>query len=305
MIAKDLHILDVSGFIHTGNVNKYARIEGEFKQDEDGEWGADTISTGGVAYLVKRVAELKPFAADIVGACDRMPSVKRSVDSEYKITRKHSSTILTQKEIAEMMLEDCGCGVIAAEGYEADDTIYTLVQQNKDKYRLIFIHTDDSDNYINVAPNVWCIPVRTKGKVCNMETYPYACRNKLVTPYNEIAYLNVATGKAKDNVPALPDHLYNDWVKLREVCADLGDSREVIDAAYRISSDLGFYVYLGYPLYIDDLRVNTRTDIDYTRVLAWGTMVGYTKGHKTPIPEDLKQVRRELLRRPEYLNVSI
>ena len=138
-----LRIFDVSPFVHAGAVNKHAMLLPELV--DNGESFEERRIYAGGASLIWNILYYEFGKCDMVFCCDRWPSVKQGMYEYYKGSRDHKEGIHKAKEVTEYILNDCGFTVLAEDGYEADDFIYSLVREHKSHYDHIYIYTGDSD----------------------------------------------------------------------------------------------------------------------------------------------------------------
>jgi hypothetical protein len=156
---------------------------------------------GGVSQLFNLVYKYLDTGT-FVFCCDRAPTVKRGMDEMYKTSRNKNERVVTEKEIAEFVLADCGFTVLAEEGYEADDLIYTCVQKFKNQYDHVYVHTGDSDLYLLVCENVSILPTHSKAKTVTLENFQYTVKKDHNIKYNTITFQKVLDGdRSKDIHP--------------------------------------------------------------------------------------------------------
>lgn len=264
-----LRIFDVSPFVHAGAVNKHAMLLPELV--DNGESFEERRIYAGGASLIWNVLYYEFGKCDMVFCCDRWPSVKQGMYEYYKGSREHKDGIHKAKEVTEYILNDCGFTVLAEDGYEADDFIYSLVREHKSHYDHIYIYTGDSDLYFLVGDNVTILPNSSRAKTVTRQNFTYTARTGKYTPYNALTFYKILEGDKSDDIPALPAHLQR---YLREIFDKemyhplLGDKETVTQLLSPISKEIADQVSLVFPL---DIRVSQEfASGDKIRVAEWG-----------------------------------
>lgn len=229
-----LHICDVSQYIYGGSYKHVSIARGV--REVDGMYQENWAPIGGVRFLINRLAELSGPNNIVIPVFDRTPTVKREMyykayNSEfgYKGTRKSSgdNAIAIQKKYAYDILQKIGYPVQAAEGYEADDVIYTLVQMYKNDFDEIRIHCNDSDLYFLIGGNVMMDTIGPNiGKVITERSYPQLVDTKEGgCPYNAYHMRKLCNGDKSDNIPGIGKEWLErlDSVIPKEKLCELGD----------------------------------------------------------------------------------
>lgn len=206
----DLHILDVSNYIHQGSYGKYYINRGV--RETNGEYEPNDAPIGGVKFLIDKLAQLIGNPNNVViPVFDRTPTIKRKMyfdaygdEYGYKGTRtKKSNTIGIQREYAEKILLDMGFPVKAVDGYEADDVIYSIVQYYGDDFDKIYIHTRDSDLSFLVSPKVHIAKVGDQGKDIDIYNYSTVVERGENVLYNTCHLRKLCKGDTSDNIPGV------------------------------------------------------------------------------------------------------
>lgn len=264
-----LRIFDVSPFVHAGAVNKHAMLLPELV--DNGESFEERRIYAGGASLIWNILYYEFGKCDMVFCCDRWPSVKQGMYEYYKGSREHKEGIHKAKEVTEYILDDCGFTVLAEDGYEADDFIYSLVREHKSHYDHIYIYTGDSDLYFLVDDNVTILPNSSRSKTVTRQNFTYTARTGKYTPYNALTFYKILEGDKSDDIPALPAHLQR---YLRDIFDKemyhplLGDKETVTQLLSPISKEIADQVSLVFPL---DIRVPQEfAPGDKIRVAEWG-----------------------------------
>lgn len=247
-----LHIFDVSTFVHAGHVNKSSKLE--TLEKVGATWRTKVTPTGGVSLLFNKLYELVG-KGDLVFCCDRLPTIKKDMFEGYKGNRKNKQEVTIEKRVAEYILQECGCSVIARAGYEADDIIYSLVQKLHDSYDHIYLHLNDSDLYFLVDDKVSVKPASSSGKEVTMENFEHVavkggCR------YNNVTISKIMSGDTSDNIPPLPPAIrkkFRENMSIEEFYPYYGNKDFVKQWVERLVPEALDQVDLVFPLQIDDI----------------------------------------------------
>jgi 5'-3' exonuclease len=193
-------------------------------------------------FVLKDIEKLrKQFTSDdmdlVVSICFDSPNIERkSEDSEYKANRNPNRLCDNDFENIKFIretLEKCGYNTFSKESTEADDVIYTLVEDNKDKFDYTVICTPDMDLMLNICSKVGVYRYKTgKGFTAidsnNLADY---CSQELKCDikYNTIMLYKCTVGDKSDNISGifrfgpvkyneliywLEDNGFEDWDKL-------------------------------------------------------------------------------------------
>lgn len=205
MRKRILKVVDVSSYIHAGAVNKSAVIDGPIVQTDRGYTSRD-IAAGGASLIFNLLYYSFNEDTDFLFCCDRRPTIKQEMFPDYKGSRHHAENILKSKEVTEIILRDCGFTILAEEGYEADDFIYSAVKKFHDQYDEIHIHTGDSDLYFLVDDKVSIQKSHSRTKIVTKMNYGKSF--KKITdnmPYNMSSFYKVCFGDSSDDIPPISD----------------------------------------------------------------------------------------------------
>lgn len=272
-----LHVLDVSPHIYAGNVNKSVSFEGPLENSPEG-WYQKHIPTGGISFLFNKVNKFSKRDT-MAFAFDRTPTNRLEILPTYKEGRPSPPEITVQKEIAEEILRDCGFNVFAEEGFEADDIIYTLVKDNKDKYDHIFVHTGDSDLYSLVDENVSIAPSSSRAKEVNMHNYETSAMRDRIVYYNGLNVIKMIEGDSSDKIPPLTNKVAIDqlWYMyntpgIREM--GLADPNTLRAFCESHGGDVYRNFQLVYPHEVPGIELDPHKLPDVIRTQAWGKRVG-------------------------------
>lgn len=295
-----LNIFDLGSFVHAGAYNTHAYIDEEPIVGADG-YRACHIPCGGIALVLKTIRE-NGDKATYVFAGDRNPTIKKGMYPDYKGQREHKRSIEIQKELTEFILKDCGFMVLAEEGYEADDIIYSLVKKYKGAYDHINVFTGDSDLYFLVDKNVSIKKSSSRAKDVDMSNYEQATKKRI--PYNLIPFSKIVNGDTSDNIPSLSRETKN---KIQPVPDD-PDVRAAYGEKATLEALGGFYgqefldrVNLIYPLTVmvpDELIERG----DFRRMQQWGKTIRCSAfgSPYSAVPETLRASVDEIIARGLY-----
>ena len=270
-----LRIFDVSAYIHAGKVNKRAGIDFEPIQTDRGyvpRW----LPTGGVSFLFNAV-NLFHSNSFLVFAFDRNPLMRKSVNPEYKSNRISDPSIVLMQDLAEFAIQECGFNCCAEDKYEADDVIYTICTKYKSEFSHIYIHSNDSDVFMNVNEKVSIAPVRSNDKEVNLDNYEMKVNSSRITPYNECNYYKLLYGDKADNYGGIKDSsLLNRIINFSSsttMQSNLGDS--VVYGSYIKSLLPEAYpqFLLAYPQLISS-DIDIYLEPDWEAINMWGWRVG-------------------------------
>lgn len=218
----DLHIMDTSNYIYAGSFSKKFISRGV--RETNGEYCANEAPIGGVLFLLRQVRALTDNDTIVMPVFDRTPDYKRGMYEAafgnpygYKGKRPAKSVDISfQKEYAEQILRELGYPVQAADGYEADDVIYSVVKYFRDDFDHIYIHTRDSDLTFLVDDKVSIATVGNVGKTINMMNYTSVAHKSGWCAYNTVHMRKLFEGDVSDNIPGIGER----WAELMDACIE-------------------------------------------------------------------------------------
>lgn len=289
----NLHVIDVSPHIHVGSITKGKFFEGEVINTPNG-WKQLTIPTGGISFLFNKIFEFSK-GNTMVFACDRPATNRKNIDSAYKANRGEKPDVDSQKIIVERILEDCGFQVLYEDGYEADDIIYSIVQKYKHDPSIdhIYVHTDDSDLYINVDDKVSILQCSSRGKNITRANYETTVSKKEVIPYNSLTFRKMLEGDTADGVKGLPKDMrsviYNFFMN-QPALRDNLHVPGIVEAAIKARFDNPLLIknfQLIYPHEVD-VFVDLANTPDYNKTGSWGAAVQNSNYYRFNVTKDIK-----------------
>lgn len=207
-----LHILDASNYCYAGEMGK-RNVVVRGVRETNGEYEENAAPIGGVRFLLSQIFKLDKCDNVVIPVFDSPPKLKEEMYDrlyggirKYKGTRPESSTRSTvhvSRDYAYRILDDLGYPVQKAEGYEADDLIYSLVEMYKDDFEHVYVHTRDSDMSFLVSDNVSISTVGNIGKNIDLRNYNTIVDSNNYTPYNTIHIRKTLLGDTSDNIPGV------------------------------------------------------------------------------------------------------
>lgn len=196
----NLYLLDISGYVHAGAVNKHAYLEQ--LTENGGMWSTQITPGGGLSLVLNTLSQIVD-RGDIIACCDRWPTIKQEMIPGYKGNRQHKDSILISKQFVEYVLEDSNILVGYCDGYEADDVIYTYWKQLHELYDHIYIYTMDSDLYFLIDEKTEIMPISSRSKHITLDTYATTVIHGTRFPYNTITVEKIINGDKTDCIPPL------------------------------------------------------------------------------------------------------
>ena len=204
-----LHILDMSNYLYAGRSAK--RVVARGVRETDGKYESNEAPVGAVYFCLSQVANLTSANSVVMPVFDRTPTIKRQMYEQcfgdpygYKGNRPAKpSDFEIIKEYTEWILRDLGYPVQAADEYESDDVIYSLVRMFENDYERILIHTRDSDLYFLVSENVMIAKVGEQGKFVDMNNYGQVANKNNYCWYNTAHFHKLYGGDPSDNIPGV------------------------------------------------------------------------------------------------------
>ena len=289
----NLHILDVSQFIHAGAVFKRAVIEGELVEEQGG-YSIPTINSGGISFIFTAIQATYTPNDYLVWVCDRNPTIKKLMYPEYKANHEYNDDKERQKELAEVILKHCNFDVLSAEGYEADDIIHTIVQnyENEPMFEKIYIHTGDADMFYLVSKKVEILPVTSKNRQITYDNYEYTVKAGEHTPYNSTTINKVMMGCSSDNVPRLSTPIKDKIMRLfnnQGTWPLMGKKNVMRDLFKSLVPEALPQFDLIFPLDVPDIDLDFEKKPNIIYINAWGKTVGNNAYSGVPlVPEEIE-----------------
>ncbi len=196
-----LNVYDVSSVIYAGNSSKYGSdfIGGK----REGNNRVKGVAVGGIRRLLQfALLELRGLTS-VVFVFDSHTD-KRKDFPEYKSQRKLNPDVAVQKEMLYEIATRLGIPCLKVDGYEADDLVSALVQQEVDNFSAIKIITGDADLAANItSPRVTIEGAASIYPNIDVQSYPNLIKSGEVVEYNSVLPFFFFMGKPSNNVPAI------------------------------------------------------------------------------------------------------
>lgn len=271
-----LQVVDISCMIYGGLKKDGCYIKAPMLKTVNG-FKDMNVPTGGIAYMFKLIRQSMGHC-DMVFCGDRLPTIKLAMYPGYKEDRqeKRSENADRQKEIAELILKDCGLQVIARDGYEADDAEYSIAKLYKNQYDKVEVYVNDADLYICVDDNVEIMPPAENGKYVTKDNYSRTVSSKEIVPYNTVTFDKFLFGCKSDCVKelrprALREQIYHTFYKPSNY-EILGDKRRMRLFVEKYFPEALNQFDVIYPL---DMDVEVLpTEWNFNRIKVWADKIG-------------------------------
>ena len=205
-----LDILDGNCFLHCG--------EAGFSKN----FAFKGFPTSGIYHLMQKIVCLHTNNMEFAVVFDS-PSFRKSVNSDYKKSRKIDNKILAQAEAIIPMLKRAGVNVLQVPEFEGDDLIANVIAANND--RDIFIHTCDYDIAMNIRGAVQnpdgsykrgavsVMGCRKDFPAINKESFTSIMRKEcgMTVPYNLLGMQKLIFGCKSDEISGLGEYSQPVW----------------------------------------------------------------------------------------------
>ena len=297
----NLRIIDVSPVIYAGSRDTRKNIEGALLETVGG-FKPQQIPSGGLAFLWNIIYEYGN-SDTLIFCFDRPPTIKKAMWPDYKSGRTHPEGVMSQKDLAEELVRECGFLCCAKEGYEADDFIYDLCMKYKTVFDHIYVHTGDSDMYCVVDTNVEVVPSSSTAKHITYENFRNTVVLDKVIPYNMLTFEKILNGDKSDNIPPLPRALVMEMLRVLNTPFNqprMGKRvfvRTLVEQLFPIALR---QVDLVFPLPMDesDLEFDFAIVPNFYKASIWGYLIG-NRNFAIPkkIPMDIAEKRASLFDR--------
>ena len=206
----DLSVYDVSAYVYAGMSNSNYENRKFIN-----------YPVGGIQYLMKYVvSDLK--AGKFVALAFDSRSFRKDLMKEYKAGRVPDYRVYSQLEFLYEYLNKCGIACYKKQGYEADDLIYNIVNQNKANHLQTIIYGTDYDLTHNVDERRVRFGAATNivNSISPINFATSIVKGELIF-FNTISAYKVFVGDHSDNIPAFKSArgltgkaLYNKFVQL-------------------------------------------------------------------------------------------
>ena len=187
------HLFDVSSFVYTGmspGATQYNTVK------------MQGFPVGGMKYFLRyMLAPLVRTGGEVAVFFDSKTDRKTKYSS-YKSGRDHSPEIHAQVEELYDSLMRVGIPCYKVDGYEADDLIFSAVEQFKLTHSRVYIYSSDYDLTHNVDSTVQFFAANSNVNNVTLSNFDYSVvKGKKILP-NTISAYKVFTGCDSDGVPS-------------------------------------------------------------------------------------------------------
>ena len=309
-----LCIYDVSAFVHAVNNIDMYKNELYFN-----------YPVGGMKYFMKFLTLDLMSGNDVVVAFDSK-SFRKDLSKNYKAGRPQKLSVYSQLETLYEFLPRCGISCYKMEGYEADDLIYNIVNQNKDKYLMIEIFADDYDLTHNVdEAKVKFGAITSQVNSIHCGNFSTSLVKGEVIRFNTISAYKVFCGDKSDGLKSFTSlmnvsgkQLYRTYVALLDKMPNLSfnqiRSKEMLEWYISTVSKRGNVlmpedikelkqrIEIVYPVEIKDVDFTITSSAKTTNKMILAqflTMINdnvslkHIRGYRSPLTEDMKNVMRK------------
>lgn len=276
---------------------------------------------GGVMYLFKYILQPLMNLSDVLVLFDSRTDRKDHMP-DYKAGRKGNHSVQSQLEYCYEKLLHCGIPAAKIDGFEADDLIYSAVQQNVGSYSRISIYGADYDLAHNVNLSVDLQPANRNVNLINVNNFKTAVQRGKNVMINTISAFKVFHGDSSDGIPSFttqsgltPDQLYTKYCEfLNNLFANKGFPANYIDITrdaktFKVflrdellhkgiitaeeAKDLLTRVYVIYPRMVPDdvkLRGSGRDAVDFDKLQRIYSNLGDYRSLRTIRRDKLKML---------------
>ena len=160
--------------------------------------GRPTQATYGFVRALKKIIDDYAPRHLVIAWDSKGPTFRNELYTEYKATRQAApDQLIMQKQDIMEFIQMVGIAQLAVPGFEADDIIYSLVQDYADKHHIVLVCPDKdlfqllSDKVIIFDP--------FKGRLVDAALY----EKEKEMPVSKIAFFYSLLGDASDNIPGV------------------------------------------------------------------------------------------------------
>lgn len=187
MPAIGLH--DLPAYVHTGmHINEYETFSFQ------------GFPMGGIKYFLKQVTYHLTGSYECAFFMDSA-SDRKSLIPSYKAGRVNRNDINSQIELLEGILLKCKISVYKEDGFEADDLIFSAVQDLKPTYDRIQVYSGDIDLTHNVDQKVDFEAVNSNVSSIDRYSFSHGVEKGKNIMFNTISAYKVFSGCNSDKIP--------------------------------------------------------------------------------------------------------
>ena len=191
LVGSKLHVVDVSAVARS----RYFYFD-NFSWTVNGK----KVKTGAI-YAVMSLLKTIHLNERIVFCFDFGGNIRKKENSDYKNNRTSlEDSYYIQMDLLKEILTKCGFDVLGANGFEADDFVCYVVNEYKNNYDHVIVHSIDLDLAELVDKNVYFKNVLSKREDIVLENY----EEVLKIPYNTVLLKKALVGCSSDNIKGVP-----------------------------------------------------------------------------------------------------
>jgi len=173
------------------------------------EWEGSTVRTGGVYGFLRQILKIhETYGGSMVVVWDSIHNIRRQTLPTYKGHKPSAqydeltASVHEQEPIAIRLLSYLGIRQASADGYEADDVLYTLAKRYSEVGFNVVIYTGDEDLLQAVGPNRTVVLSKRKtDDECVNEQRLMDLKGLTPSQFSDAKCLS---GCTSDNVPGVP-----------------------------------------------------------------------------------------------------
>lgn len=184
-----LCVIDVSAVVHTGENSPLYQNRTSFG-----------YPVGGIHFFMSQLLVAYYESNDII-LCFDSPNFRSKLQTSYKSGRSRNAAAISEIEALYENLQYCGFPCYKQDGYEADDIIEWVVEQNWKRYTNIIIVGNDKDLCHSLRPNVIFRACRSDMNLVRRASFPDAVIKGAYIPFNMVSIYKCLCGCQSDSVP--------------------------------------------------------------------------------------------------------
>lgn len=184
-----LCVIDASACVYTGSCSKHFTDRYSYK-----------FPVGGIHYLMRQVCVALSMGNSVV-LCFDSPSNRSLEFSGYKSGRRRRPEVFSQLKLVYEELSSCKVACEKHKGYEADDIIQWVVEQQKDNFYETVIIGNDHDLLHSVQNKVRFKSIAVDKSCIHVGNFE-SLADKTFTLFNTISAKKCLCGCVSDSIPA-------------------------------------------------------------------------------------------------------
>lgn len=199
----NLTILDISSVVYPRTVLK-AKADFWGGKTETGREELQGLPIGGIREVLTRTFTKLRDQYPVVWAFDSRNS-RKELSTEYKSSRVFSADIAIQTEILKDVGRKLDIPCLYADGFEADEIIYKIVNDNIDDYYTMDIISSDKGDLAGCirTEGIRIVGATAGAPTISKDNYELSIRAGVPIKYNSVLPFNVFCGKPSNNLGVL------------------------------------------------------------------------------------------------------